>query len=95
MTTGSQIQALTDTSTTFTTAIDVLGATTGGGGDAGGAQVPVHDLYQSSTPFDLTTFAGLDALKEISKSLDHIWDGSSKDISSILVALRLGANKGH
>ena len=93
---GAQIQALTDALTAFTTTINNIGAPPAAGGRAPPpAHVPIHDLDATTDAFDLAKRAGLDALKEISKPLDHVWNGSSTDFPPFLVALRLWANEGH
>ena len=98
MATGAQIEALTQALTNFTTAIAALAPPAGGGGappPPAAAHVPIHDLYLSPNAFDLSTRAGLDALKEISKPLDCIWDGTGQTFPAFLVAIKLRANEGH
>ena len=54
----------------------------------------VHDLYLLNDAFNLSTRVGSDALRDISKPLEHIWDGTIKGYP-LLVALRLRANEGY
>ena len=97
MATGAQIEALTNALSAFTTAINNIGSAggTGTGAAAASTHVPIHDLYSSTDAFDLTTRAGLDAMKEISKPLDCVWDGSSSQFPAFIVALRLRADEGY
>ena len=85
VTSAAQLTALTNAIQTLVAAIGVLPTATAT------TRTPIHDLYSSTVAFDLSTRAGVEALKEMSAPLDTTWDGTVSDFPGFTIALRLRA----
>ena len=58
------------------------------------AHQPVHDLFSSMQPFDLSTRSGMQAFEDISKPLSDKWDGNISTFPTFIINLKLRSNKG-
>ena len=55
---------------------------------------PVHDLFLSTQPFDLSSRSGMQAFEDVSKPLIDKWDGDVSTFPTFIINLKLRANKG-